>query len=228
MNADSLELLKITFQERMAALESQVSDCRCGATPACLPEEIKELKNEFLTRIQALESKMVGFEERLEQIERFRRRKMLILHGASEDLSVGAALQAIPLKIEATSVSDSYRIGRKSEKPRPILIKFKSFDGKKEIWKEKSKLKNSRWLLTESLTPLALGLLKEAKKKFGNNSAWTMNGNVFFKHKDNTINKISKLSDLNNVPKEKNCQAMKLRQRPKKLPTPNTAHKTSL
>jgi hypothetical protein len=204
------------FQNRMTALESQVSQCKCGATPAHITDDIAALKTEFYSRIHALEAKITGLEERLERMERYRRRKTLLLHGAPEDLPVDAAISVTPLKIDNSNVGESYRIGGVGEKPRPILIKFKTVEGKTAVWKEKSKLKGSKWLLTESLTPLALQLLRGARERLGDRSVWTMGGNVFIKNRDNAIKKLSCLTDLNCVPEENTAKTRKLRQRSKK------------
>jgi hypothetical protein len=77
----------------------------------------------------------------------------------------------------------------------------------------KAKLKKTKWLLTESLTPVALQLLLEARKKFGTLSCWTMNGSVFVKDNENTVKRISRISDLNECPAKEGGSSRKLRPR---------------
>ena len=69
----------------------------------------------------------------------------------------------------------------KEGKSRPIIIKSARYDVRSAAYKNKKKLKDKSFLITESLTAKRVGLLKEAQGKYGVRNVWATDGRILYK-----------------------------------------------
>lgn len=105
------------------------------------------------------------------------------------------------VKLSEADFDRCHRIGvSSSKKPRPIIVKFISYQDRYRIFKSKSRLKGSGITIKEDLTKFRYNLLQEAIKKFGGSNVWTSDGRIFVKQ-ENGIVKISSVNDLRNIVK---------------------------
>lgn len=138
-----------------------------------------------------LQNEMALLLDELDAIEQFTRRNSLIFHGLYEQKGESTNTNILEiihnqLRIPANRVSScdidySYRLGREEQnatKPRPIVVKFKGFDVRNEVFQSKRNLKNSNVLITENLTKRRYGLLRKCVEKFGEGNIWTNDGRI--------------------------------------------------
>ncbi|KAL4720491.1 hypothetical protein ACJJTC_017629 [Scirpophaga incertulas] len=73
-----------------------------------------------------------------------------------------------------------HRLGHsnKSDKPRPILVKFKSCDTRDSFWAGKAGLKGTGITVSEFLTKRRQKLFHEARNILGVKNCWTRNGTI--------------------------------------------------
>ena len=79
--------------------------------------------------------------------------------------------------------------------PRPIIFKLASFRKRMEIFHAKKGLKGKKITITENLTVERYKLLKSVIDKVGRGNAWTIEGRVLCKWKNNIVH-ISKQDDV--------------------------------
>ncbi|XP_045480093.1 uncharacterized protein LOC123684736 [Harmonia axyridis] len=92
-------------------------------------------------------------------------------------LNSNLSLQQDDLQIE-----HCYRLKNKSDKPNStgaVLIHFSSMKSRDEVYKNKSKLRGSKLILTENLTSHNYALLKKCTSKLGTRNVWTWNGSIY-------------------------------------------------
>ena len=149
--------------------------------------------------IKSLEDKINTLSAIMDDQEQYSRRNCLLIHGIPEFIQKKegdkedtdqAALDLInnhlDVKVTATDIDRTHRIGIKKTtedengKPnsRPIIIKFVSYAKRSAVYGAKSKLKGSRKLITESLTPRRMEILRKAKESDSIDSVWSYDGRV--------------------------------------------------
>ena len=98
-------------------------------------------------------------------------------------------------------IERSHRIGPKKRsmnseaKTRPIIAKFVSYRDRQVVFNSKKLLKESGFVITESLTKKRMSLLNEGRKTVGSKNIWTLDGRIHVKL-DDKLYIINKLSDL--------------------------------
>ncbi|CAG4930217.1 unnamed protein product [Colias eurytheme] len=87
-----------------------------------------------------------------------------------------------------------------SDRPRPIVVKFKDISLKRKIWSAKKDLKGSGITLSEFLTKSRHDLFMAARKRFGVERCWTRDGNIFLIGPDGNRHQINAPADLDDIP----------------------------
>ena len=84
------------------------------------------------------------------------------------------------VKINLSDLDRSHRLMQKikSTKPRPIIVKFTSYNVKAEVYRQKRKLKGSGIVITESLTKTRLELYHIVSKHAKVEAVWTSDGKI--------------------------------------------------
>ena len=78
---------------------------------------------------------------------------------------------------------------------RPIIAKLVSYRDRQVVFNSKRLLKESGFVITESLTKKRMSLLNEGRKTVGSKNIWTLDGHIHVKL-DDKLYIINKLSDL--------------------------------
>lgn len=123
-------------------------------------EDLRELKEEFIKKEMQWESDKGKLREeiktlktRVENQERNNKRNNIVMKGKNFDeknlkQEIKTFLQE---EIDVnTDIEDAYKVGK--QEPKPIIIKFKSFDGKMEVLQQKKKLLQQQIYLDSDLT----------------------------------------------------------------------------
>jgi hypothetical protein len=87
--------------------------------------------------------------------------------------------------------SDSY--------PRPIIVRFLSYQERDKVWRSKKQLKGSGFLVTESLTAARKKVLQAAKDMLGPRNVWTQDGKIVMMRQNGTRFFASTLRDLQSM-----------------------------
>lgn len=123
-------------------------------------------------------------QNRLENLDQVYKRNSLRICGLPESNSENLGdtlMQFFHMQLKTScevSEFDSYfRVGSlEEERPRTVIVRFLRQDTRNRILA----LKDSPYSIFEDLTSERYTALLEAKKKFGNNNAWSSGGRVFY------------------------------------------------
>ena len=198
---DQLETYTQSTAEDLKHLETSVRQNYDRLTKE-LNEALEMIDNkvEEHVKISTLAQKSMkdygGFQDDLEQ---YSRRNCLVLHGipetkqeSTDKLVVDTINSKLNVKISPTDLDRTHRIGKHSpvsNRPRAIIVKFARYNVRASVFREKKLLKNSKIMLTESLTSGRMRQLQLAKAKFGVRNVWTSDGEILRKtNEGKTIN----------------------------------------
>ena len=86
----------------------------------------------------------------------------------------------------------SHKIGKNNSKSkrRPIIVKFISYNERREIFNNKKRLKSTGVLITESPIAGRMWQLKNARDQFGFNNVWSIDGRIMYKDTTRTKTKL--------------------------------------
>ena len=178
--------------------------------------DIADLKNQLKStklEVKKLQQNMDDVNYKLDEQEQYSRRNCLLFHGIKEtdkeDTSAKAKdiIDTISeklgsnLHITTDNFDRSHRLGSKTQhaddkKSRPIIVKFVSYSDRAKVFKNKSKLKGTGIVITESLTPRRMNILRQAKSTEGVQTAWSMDGRIICLTNDGSKTVIRHVSDL--------------------------------
>ena len=192
-----------------------------GGSVSDLSERVSRLEaslavvQELTTENRLLRIQIAGLKDEMDALEQISRRNCLIIHGIDEKAredTTAVALDIIhnTLGVSKTTLSRehidrSHRLGRRNErrttrssKSRPIIVKFKGYDSRQEVFSRKKKLKGSKVMITENLTAKRYALLQKCIEKLGKGKTWTVDGRITTKKGDAYV-VISNETDLDNL-----------------------------
>ena len=153
-------------------------------------DDLVERQNITKDHVKVIDRNLRTYAGQMDDLEQYSRINCLLIHGEPEvvgektdDLFLNFAKDKLGLTLDPSDISRSHRLGapRKDKKPRPIIVKFCRYNIRSTVFFNKSKLKGSNRMVTESLTRIRVFFLKQAIGKHGAKNVWTMNGEIFFK-----------------------------------------------
>ena len=106
------------------------------------------------------------------------------------EISIKTFSEELGVEIKEDDLHRSHRLWkpkRKDNKPRPVIVKFARYAVRREIFRNKRKLKDKRLLITECLKSSRMQLLGEAQKKYGLRNVWTSDGCTMVKENENVF-----------------------------------------
>lgn len=164
----------------------------------------KDFVMKYLSLLQRqLELLMAGYDRH----EIISRKKVLLVHGMREEnqeqlddkiVNILKGNLKLP-NVEHDKIDICHRLGPKSEKPRPVLVRFTSVKLRSEIWRTKSHLKGSGLTISEFLTKPRQETFMAARKYFGVGQCWSADGNVIIQLPDKSRKKIVSMSELQSL-----------------------------
>lgn len=173
---------------------------------------INEMNNKFdslMNKFNELEIKVKNNVEKIcenggkiERLEQYTRRNNLRIFGIKEsnnentDALVLKIISDLNVPVQLSDIERSHRIGKVSDKPRAIIVKFSSYRKRSEVFSAKKGLKGTGIVLKEDLTKYRLTVLQAAIAKYGASNVWTRDGRIFWKVNDK-INSCINIENLN-------------------------------
>lgn len=134
--------------------------------------------------------------KQLDRQEQYSRRNCLLIHNIPENKDENTddtVIKIIGEKVgEPVCLEDldrTHRLGPpKTNKNRPIIVKFSRYHTRNRVFKKKKQLKGHQMSITESLTKRRMGELNDARNQHGFENVWTSDGKILFK--DSVENKV--------------------------------------
>ena len=132
-------------------------------------QEQKKVIEKLRGEVSSLNEKLNGITEQVDRQEQYSRRNCLLIHGITEgnqentdDLALEIFREKLDIELTQRDLDRTHRIGKndkKSNRPRPVIVKFIRYNDRKKIFSKKKQLKNSGISITESLTKLRMSKL---------------------------------------------------------------------
>ena len=150
-------------------------------------EKISSTVESLERRVGDLDNDNRALREELDTMEQYSRRNCLVVHGIpeSKEDSGDAVLHVFngQLNVPVTphSIDRSHRLGRfqpSSNKPRPVIVKFVSYETRRQVFSAKRRLKGTKIVITENLTRRRSELLNRTRAQPDVKCAWTTDGRI--------------------------------------------------
>lgn len=161
---------------------SKISSKICDRLSHMINENINGLVN----KVEQLNIKLQEANEKIDNLEQYSRINNLRVFGCKEvpneapvDVFVDFCRTKLNLIIQPSDIDVAHRLRGKENGIRPMIVRFVTRTLKKKVFACKSKLKGSKIVLKEDLTPYSQSLLKKVSKVVPSNSAWTNDGKIF-------------------------------------------------
>lgn len=150
-------------------------------------EQISALKVEN----QALQNDL---NNKIDTLEQYSRRNNIRIYGIQEtaeenveEITADFLRNKLNMKVGENYFERCHRVGPKqANKSRPILVKFLTYKFKADVYRSKSKLKGSKFLIKEDLTGRRVTCLKTLIGKYGYRKVWTSDGNIMYNNGTST------------------------------------------
>ena len=123
-------------------------------------------------RVGDLDNDNRALREELDTIEQYSRRNCLVVHGIPEtkedcsDALLHVFNGQLNVSVAPHCIDRSHRLGRfqpSSHKPRPVIVKFVSYDTRRQVFSAKRRLKGTNIVVTENLTKRRSDLLNRTR-----------------------------------------------------------------
>ena len=144
----------------------------------CLERLVVDLEENCLKQIDELDS-----------INQYGHRNCILIHGLAGDKREDTDTTAVNLfntklniPIEKSDLDRSHRLNtkkRNSNRPRPIIVKFNSYNKRADVFRVKKQLKGTKISISESLTAQRQKLLDVVCKNPAVATTWTLDGRIF-------------------------------------------------
>lgn len=171
-----------------------------------LHSEFSSFKEQMLSIVHLLRLQIAEVCKSMDYFEMLNRRKYLLISGIPENSSeiIDAVVADIIRNnlgicdVSKTAFKSVTRLGKlQSEgKARPVLVRFMESSFKTLVWKKKSCLKGTTFVISEYLTRRRQTLFIKARKSLGIRNCWTRDGIIFTKLPNGDIHKVDSDEDL--------------------------------
>lgn len=200
-------------QTRLEKYDAILGDKAC-TNPSSSTSDLSNLKADYidfknfvmkyLSLLQRqLELLLVGYDRH----ETISRKKVLLVHGMQEENQEQLddkifKILSVQLKlpdVKHNEIDICHRLGSKSNKTRPVLVRFTSVKFRNDVWKSKTNLKGSGLTISEFLTKPRQETFIAARKYFGVGQCWSADGNIIIQLPDKSRKKITSMSELQSL-----------------------------
>ena len=138
-------------------------------------KEKEKIINGLQNDVSFLKERIDLLEKKSDDSEQYSRRNCLLVHGVEEQEQENTenivlnVIKELDIELSVKDLNRSHRIGKSSSKSkrRPIIVKFISYNDRREIFNNKKRLKGTGLSITESLTAERMRQLKKARDQFG-------------------------------------------------------------
>ena len=142
-------------------------------------------------RLGDLRTDNLALADEVDDLEQYSRRNCLLLHGMPEsdedsnEVVISVCNGKLELNISADDIDRSHRLGSSrhsnddnNTRPRPIIVKIRSYETRRRVFSAKRKLKGSKVVVTENLTKRRSELYKKVCALSNVQCAWTFDGRI--------------------------------------------------
>lgn len=197
------------FNSKMEEFQKNLNSSSNTTSPtASIAAQFNAFRSFMLNALEGLQLQVQLLTKQCDNIEMRSRRKILLLHGVSEEKKEDTASQAIMVlskhlkmpDICTDDISRCQRLGKSTiGKPRPILVKFRDQLLRNQIWYSKTSLKGTGVTLSEFLTKTRHETFMAARQRFGISKCWTKDGCIIIVGPDGTRHSVVMCSDLDHI-----------------------------
>ncbi|XP_059049815.1 uncharacterized protein LOC131844854 [Achroia grisella] len=206
--ASTQKSMESTLLKMMAGFEGKLQAISPQSTDITqLSNEFYEFKNYTHQIFSLLRQQINYLVHTTDEIEMRHRRKYLLLGGVSEsDEDLATVITSIfkeHLKLSdlhASDISSCHRLGTVVEgRHRPIVFRLANPALGLSIWKNKTKFKGTKFVISEFLTRRRQELFLEARKRLGMKNVWSLSGNIYAKDPEGRRCRINIIDDLDAI-----------------------------
>ncbi|KAL4706013.1 hypothetical protein ACJJTC_014235 [Scirpophaga incertulas] len=86
--------------------------------------------------------------------------------------------------VSPDAIESCHRLGTKTNKQRPIIVRFSAMNHRVAVWRAKTALKGSGITISEFLTRMRQDVFREARKHFGIRKCWSSEGVIIISLED--------------------------------------------
>ncbi|KAJ8729139.1 hypothetical protein PYW08_000720 [Mythimna loreyi] len=203
--AETQRLAVLSLSQRMADFEAHLKASPPGADLTGLHKDFSAFKEHVWGVFSALQRQIAELSRSVDVIEMRHRKKFLLLGGVPESSgenvpeTVASILQSkFGLSdLAPSSLTVCHRLGSVSDgHVRPILLRCADSKIRDLIWKTKTKLKGSSYVVSEFLTRQRQTAFTTARKLFGVTNVWTMDGVVNLKLPDGKRRRVFSVDEV--------------------------------
>lgn len=201
----SLKQRMLDFEKTAEQLKASIPD---SASVECLTKEFSEFKAYVQDMFLLLKNQIAEIGLDIDNIEMRHRRKFLLLSGVPEsnnedEVGVISSILCKSLKFDTLSARSFlavYRLGKESSgRSRPLLFRLVDPGLRAEIWRKKTLLKGTPYVLSEFLTRRRRFLLTEARQHFHIGNVWSNNGVINVKLPDGSRKRLDSKEQLDQL-----------------------------
>lgn len=207
--ANSMKQLELMFTQQMDDFKGRVDKSSPSrATTSSISEEFTAFRTFIIGALQLLQNQLHVVSREVDNLEMRSRRKMLLLHGVSEESNEDTTEVIVKtvvqkLKVDGftkSAISRCHRMGRAAaDRPRPILFKLHDTVMKNKVWQAKTSLKSSGITMSEFLTKSRHDTFMAARQRFGVSKCWTKDGCIFIMAPDGARLRVSCQQELDKI-----------------------------
>ena len=205
----TLDALAEMFTTRMSTFEQDLLKLSPApnTSASALARDFERFRSFVLSSFADIQGQISLLSTECDTLEMRSRRKMLLLHGVPEredentvDVVTDVLKSQVHLKhFEASGLSRAHRMGRAGERPRPVVVKFRSCEMRDEAWFGKTSLKGSGVTISEFLTSRRHRLFKAVRMRLGVSKCWTREGRIVGLDQKGKRHIVSSLGDLDRL-----------------------------
>ena len=142
-------------------------------------------------KLSALDSNNKALSDEMDALEQYSRRNCLLFHGVPEtdaddttESVISLCKGKLDVDVSRDLIDRSHRLGQRhfgpsgEYKPRPIIVKFRSYETRRSVFSAKRLLKGTKFVVTENLTRRRNDLLKKVRSLDTVSCAWTTDGRI--------------------------------------------------
>lgn len=192
-----------------AALKTVVEEAVKTAL-ATITVEMDKLRGEVVGLTKKMEELDGRLGDRTDELEQYQRRNNLRIFGVDEtqgedtDRIVEELCRSkLGVDLLPTSICRSHRVGRQPQpgpdgkkRHRAIIVRFTSYQVRRQVYATKKNLKGSGVTIREDLTVRRSEVLRTATATHGVRSTWTQDGRVLWIDKEGKKGMATRLKDL--------------------------------
>lgn len=194
---------------RMASIEERLDKATTSSEPVHI--EITALSREFTDFKTFVWKTLALFKSQLEFLslgherhEIFLRKNVLLFHGVADtktekihDVIKKVIVDQVGIsEFTGDNIESCFRLGTNSNKPRPVLVRFKDLEYRQQVWDNKTSLKGTGITISEFLTKSRHNIFMEARRHFGMHSCWSSDGKIVILLPDKSRRKVELNSEL--------------------------------